>query len=385
MTKELKCPYCDSKVTKSGFEKIQNKMREELEKQLSKEKSKLEKYQKKLDKEKEKLEGEVEKRVATLLKSEIKKVAKRDEKRIEELNKELDEYIEMESNWEKEKRKIERMEKRLKIEIEKESEKKAKGLLKEELGVMKEEFSIQLTEKDRIIENFKNKYEEADRRARGGSAQQKGLIQQHNLAQVFQDCFRDDEIKEIKSGAKGADIVQSVKDKSGTICGTILWESKRAKWSKKWIGKLKDDKRKVNADIGIIVSETLPKDIEHFSVDKDIVITNNLFAVGLATIFRNSLIDAKQQSLTIQQKESTMGGLFDYITNKTFIDKLKTIVESEHEMYQLIEKERRSHETLWAQRDKLHRKTVTQVCMIYGDIKAQVRSLPKVKLLELPE
>lgn len=164
-----------------------------------------------------------------------------------------------------------------------------------------------------------------------------------------------------------------------------MWESKRAKWSKQWIRKLKDDKRKINADMGIIVSETLPKDIEHFSVGKDIVITNNLFAVGLATIFRNSLIDAKQQGLTIQQKESTMGDLFDYITNKTFIDRLKTIAESVHEDRQLMEAEIRSHETLWAKRETLHRKTVKQVCIIYGDIKTQVHSLPEVKLLELPE
>lgn len=380
------CPYCDNKVSKASFGKIQEKIRTELEKKLNKEKSKLEKHQKALEKEKEKLDEVVEKRVADLLESGLEKAAKRDEKIIEDLEGELEEYIEMETSWEKEKREFERAKKRMEIEIEKASEKKVKGLLKEELEVMKGEFSIQLQEKDKIIETFKTKYEEAERKARGGSAQQKGLIQQHNITRVLQDCFRDDDIREIRSGVRGADIVQKVKDKSGTVCGTILWESKRANWSDKWISKLKNDKRKVNADIGIIVSETLPKGVEYLSsVDKDLVIMNNLFAVGLATIFRNSLIETKQQMLTIQQKESTMGNLFNYITDKAFIDKLKTIVESVHEEHKLMEKEIRSHETLWATRETLHRKTVAQVCMIYGDIKAQVRGLPEIKLLELPE
>jgi len=396
MTKELQCPYCGSKISKHEFDTVEAKLRDEIEKKLCDERAEIAKEYEKLKEKKDNADDLIERRVAKLLEEKLGKKTKQNKREIEELKKEINQYIDKETEWEKQKRGIEKQKRLLNLQIEKESEKKAKELFEDEVKIVteeheiqlkkkREEHEIQLKEKERIIENFKNKYEEAERKARKGSAQQKGLIQQHSLAETLQDCFREDNVEEVKSGVRGADIVQTVMDKSGTKCGTILWESKRANWSKKWIGKLRDDKRRVKADFGILVSETLPKEVDYFSADQNLVITSELFAVGLATIFRNSLIDAKKQHLTLEQKESVMGSVFDYVTSNSFVEKLKTIVESEYELYQLIEKERRSHESLWSQRETLHKKAAKQACLIYGDIKAHVRGLPKVDLLELPE
>src|SRR5690242_3076062 len=74
-----------------------------------------------------------------------------------------------------------------------------------------------------------------------------------------------DKIEPVPKGFNGADIVQKVISKSGRVCGTILWESKRTKaFGDAWLQNLKDDQRKLTAEISVLVSEAPPKDCSTF-------------------------------------------------------------------------------------------------------------------------
>jgi hypothetical protein len=49
----------------------------------------------------------------------------------------------------------------------------------------------------------------------------------------------------------------------------IAWESKNTKaWSEGWVEKLKEDRLRVNADVSILVTAILPKDVEKFGLYK---------------------------------------------------------------------------------------------------------------------
>jgi len=65
-----------------------------------------------------------------------------------------------------------------------------------------------------------------------------------------------------RTGMRGADIIHGVVNAAGRRTGMIVWESKRTKaWSDGWIAKLKDDQRKVHAELAVLVSEVLPKEV----------------------------------------------------------------------------------------------------------------------------
>ena len=77
--------------------------------------------------------------------------------------------------------------------------------------------------------------------------------------------FPFDEIEPVPKGIHGGDVVHSVRDATGVNCGIILWESKHTKnWSDGWLPKLRDDQRAAKAQIAILVSFELPKDVTTF-------------------------------------------------------------------------------------------------------------------------
>ncbi|WP_350669740.1 DUF2130 domain-containing protein, partial [Pseudoalteromonas sp. 43-MNA-CIBAN-0464] len=46
---------------------------------------------------------------------------------------------------------------------------------------------------------------------------------------------------------------------SGTVCGKIVWETKRAEnWSNAWVSKLKTDVQNAAGDIGVLVTTVFP-------------------------------------------------------------------------------------------------------------------------------
>jgi hypothetical protein len=78
----------------------------------------------------------------------------------------------------------------------------------------------------------------------------------------------------------------------GQSCGAILWESKRTKnWSDGWLAKLRADQRAANAEIAVLVSRALPKDIDAFGHIDGVWVTEPRFAIRLAIALRQTLTE----------------------------------------------------------------------------------------------
>src|SRR4030095_263449 len=85
---------------------------------------------------------------------------------------------------------------------------------------------------------------------------------------------------------------QRVRTRSGVGCGAILWESKQTKhWSPGWIEKLKDDQREAKAELAILVSAALPKDLQGFAQRDGVWICEPRLALALASGLRGGLCD----------------------------------------------------------------------------------------------
>jgi len=71
---------------------------------------------------------------------------------------------------------------------------------------------------------------------------------------------------------------------SGQPCGTIIWESKRTKnWSDGWLAKLREDQRAAKAEIAVIVSQSLPKEIEAFGLVENVWVTQTKTVLPVAS------------------------------------------------------------------------------------------------------
>lgn len=126
-----------------------------------------------------------------------------------------------------------------------------------------EGLKLKVMEKEQTIASMQTQIEELKRRAEQGSQQLQGEVQELELEALLRSKFPRDTIEPVPKGEFGGDALQRVIGPLGQVCGTILWESKRTKnWSDGWLVKLRDDQRTAKADIAIIVSQTLPKDVE---------------------------------------------------------------------------------------------------------------------------
>ena len=100
--------------------------------------------------------------------------------------------------------------------------------------------------------------------------------------------FPHDNIEPVPKGEFGGDALQRVNSPLGQSCGTILWESKRTKnWSDGWLAKLRDDQRTAKAEIAVLVSQVLPKDVEAFDLVDGVWVTHPRVALPVAIMLRH--------------------------------------------------------------------------------------------------
>ena len=80
-----------------------------------------------------------------------------------------------------------------------------------------------------------------------------------NLKKMFSEY--QDEIIPYETGEAGADWLHIIKDK-GTVIGKILYESKQTqKFAQDWYGKLQGDMNDAKADVGIIFTTAVKKNL----------------------------------------------------------------------------------------------------------------------------
>jgi len=249
-----------------------------------------------------------------------------------------------------------------------------------------EEHQLKDTEKEKLINDLKKSLEDAQKKATQGSQQTQGESLELTLETKLRQEFPNDEISEVKKGVRGADITQLVVDKLNRKCGSILWESKNAKWSDGWIEKLKEDQRQAKADLAVLVSVNLPEGINTFNFVRGVWICSWTSFVPLALALRFNLINIyfeKQNAVGVDEK---MKVLYEYLTGNEFKHRVEGIVEAFGTLQDDIEREKRWFSSKWARQEKEIRKVIDHTHGMYGDLQGVTgRALPEIKSLEISE
>jgi hypothetical protein len=168
---------------------------------------------------------------------------------------------------------------------------------------------------------------------------------------------------------RGADCIQAVCNPFGNECGKIIYESKRtANFSIDWIDKLKTDMRSQGADIAVIVTQTLPRDMERFGERDGVYICSFNEVRSLATVLRNSILKVFALTKSQEGKGDKMHMLYDYLTGQEFSEQWKSIREGFLSLKINIQRERDAMEKLWKAREKQLEKVLLSAAQIAGSV-----------------
>jgi len=413
----IKCPNCntDIDVNEILYHQLedelkqkniaeQKKLRDEVEEKRKEYKQAfdiLKAKEESIKEEKEKFDEELKKATQLQLKIEKQKLQQSIKKELEDeqsesislLKKELDEKSNQVKELNKSKAEIEKL-KREKEEIESKVKADSELALNQRLKEEKEKIQKSLDETNEL--KFKQKEEQlkqlqeqlqiAQRKAEQGSMQLQGEVQELAIEEYLADKYPFDVIEEIKKGVRGADCIQVVHTREVQNCGKIYYESKRTKdFQKTWIEKFKADMRDKGVDVGVLVTQALPSELDRMGlVDGVWVCTFEEFK-GLSTVLRDSIIKIHHAKKADENRSDKMSLVYNYLTSTEFNMQIEAIVEGFTTMQSDLDTEKRSMARIWKQREKQIDKVLENTIGMYGSIKGIAgNAIGNVQALELP-
>lgn len=407
---KINCPHCGGEIDVQHV--LAHQLEEDIKKtynsQLASEKLKFENQAKLLETEKiafeekkkrenelfqDRLDAKVKEEKALL---EVKLKAKLELEKGEEfklLEKELNEQSEKLKDLSRSKAEISKLireKSELKEAIEAEAQKSLNQQLIEEKEkirkIEQEKNELVVREMQKQLDDQKKLTEEMKRKQEQGSMQMQGEVQELAIEDWLTTNFPLDTIEEIKKGARGGDCIQVVHTRNRQNCGTIYYESKRTKdFQPSWIEKFKNDIREKGADIGVLVTEAMPSDMERMGLKEGIWICTYEEFKALSLALRESIILVSNASIAQENKGDKMHLLYDFLTSKTFTMQVEAIVEGFTQMKIDLDSEKRAMQRIWKQREKQIEKVITNTIDMYGSVKGIAGSaIPEVKALELP-
>ena len=412
----IKCPNCSTEIDINEvlYHQLENKYKSEHlaeKKKLEAEiEAKRKEYKTHLDslkvkeeefkEQKEKFEEEIKKATQIQLKAERVKLQEDLRKEILDEQSEsmalLQKQLEEKSNQVKElnvaKAQIGQLQ-REKEEMESAIMAKAELALNEKLKLEKEKIQkatdeqneLKLRQKDEQLRQLQEQLQIAQRKAEQGSMQLQGEVQELAIEEWLKEKYPFDTIDEVKKGARGADCMQIVHTRESQNCGKIYYESKRTKdFQKSWIEKFKADMREKGADIGVLVTDVMPSDMQRMGLYEGIWICSFEEFKGISAVLREQIIKIHHAMKSQENKTDKMSLLYGFLTSNEFKMQIEAIVEAFTTMQSDLDSEKRSMQRIWKQREKQIEKVLDNTINMYGSIRGIAgNAIGNIKALEL--
>src|SRR6218665_2421892 len=334
---QIHCPNCGTSIDVNDIlsHQLEEQIQQKYQKQLADARNDFDKKQEDLLREKEAFE-EKKRRENELFQERFEQKLKEERKSLEEklkqklneeqseqfssLQKELNEKSEQIKELNRTKAEIEKLKREkdeLKEAVEVEAQKKLNAQLQEEKDKIRkseeERNELRVKELLKQLEDQKRLTEEMKRKQEQGSMQLQGEVQELAIEEWLTAQFPLDTIEEIKKGARGGDCIQTVHTRTQQNCGSIYFESKRTKdFQPSWIEKFKQDIREKGANIGVLVTEVMPSDLDRLGLKDGIWICNYEEFKGLCTVLRESIIQLSNAMVSQENKGDKMHMLYDF-------------------------------------------------------------------------
>jgi hypothetical protein len=247
-----------------------------------------------------------------------------------------------------------------------------------------DEMKLKVMEAEQTIASMQRQIEDLKRRAEQGSQQLQGEVQELEIESLLGARFPRDTIQPVPKGEFGGDILHRVMGPLGQQCGTILWESKRTKnWSDGWLPKLREDQRAAKAEIAVILSQVLPKDVETFGLVDQVWVAHPKVALPVAIALRQTLIEIAGARQASEGQQTKMEMVYQYLTGPRFRHRIQAIVEAFSSMREDLDRERKAITKQWSKREEQIDRVMQATVGMYGDLQGIAgKTLQEIEGLE---
>ena len=385
------------KKQEEELQKKQQSIDSQVNDKLKAERAKIEEQRKALDVQQQQIDEQVAEKLKIqrkdLVEAEKKKIlaeqaeqTKALQNELEEKKKKISEANKKELELLKKQRQLEEQSEQLELEVERKLAEGRKKISEEAIKKASEENMLKMREKDDLIRAMQGQIEDLKRKAETGSQERQGEALEGALQDILQQTFPFDKFEEVKKGQRGADILQIVRNNTSKECGKILWESKYTKaFAANWIEKLKTDQQEAGAEVAVLTTVALPKEIKNFGLLHGVWITDFGSSIGLATALRIGLINATREKNLSANRDSLKDVIFQYITGQEFAMQIRAIAEAFGRMKDDLNREKTAMEKIWKSREKQIETVLSNVVGIRGSLEGYLgpKALPSINILSL--
>ena len=362
---EITCPKCKASFNaeeafKEHFEiekkkeivRIKNEETKKAQLEAAKKyETKIEKYEEeklKKDKEFEKIKSEEIKKAQLEADKKIKVYLEQSEK--EKLKEQKDAEKKAKDTAEKEKELFIKTfkadeEKKIRDDVELKSKKEASNKDKI-IQELKDQF--EKTNKERSIENERNKKQIQELVSLNAKTKSeiKGEVQEELIQDYLKKRFPEDNIEEVKKGARGPDCILTINYKGKKNIGKIYIESKDTKiWNEEWVTKLFNDMQTQGASNGIIISTSVPKDFDEKSgfVNREgntiTIIKMDYAIIHITVSLIKSVLIMKERNANSQNLPEHVIKVWENVKSPNFQMPIRSIVNQIREFQKIFKKE----------------------------------------------
>ena len=355
----ITCPHCQKSF--SGEDLLKNHLTakdQETEKKINK-------IQQDYKNKEENLEKSIELKIKQKLEKDNEKINEKRESEVLELKKQI--HQKDKESKDKERKVKEDLEEKHRLEIEKKD-----------------------LERQVEIGRLVKKLEDTQRQAKQSASNEiRGEVQEQLIESLLTKHFPDDEVIEIKKGARGADCILTINHKDKKNIAQIYFESKDHKaFKEEWIDKLLDDMTIKNIDCGILITTAFPKNFDKQigyekrygkkifiipMISKSIIMLVDLLRTSLIKDFEN-----KKEFDTPKEQQR----LWNHITGPSFQLPLRNLYRSMKAMNKIIEKEKIFFESSIANKQRSMEDMKEGFADIINSFNSQVGDILPQDLLE---
>ena len=405
------CPQCKSeiKLTESLAAPLLESVRRDYEQRLTQKDSDIAKREKTLHEREvslQKTRESLDEQIATKLQQERARIAAEEQKKaklglindLEQKAKEIDDLQEVlkqkdaklseaqkaQADLIRKQRELDDAKRELELTVAKRVQTEIEAARAQARKDAEEELKLKVLEREQTIASMQKQIEDLKRRAEQGSQQLQGEVQELELEALLSAKFPRDMIQPVAKGDFGGDVLHRVVGPLGQQCGTILWESKRTKnWSDGWLAKLREDQRTAKAEVAVIISHVLPKEVETFGFLEGVWVAHPRVALPVAMSLRQTLIEVTCARQASEGQQTKMEMVYQYLTGPRFRQRIQAIVEAFSSMRDDLDRERKAITKQWAKREEQIDRVMQATVGMYGDLQGIAgKTLQEIEGLE---
>ena len=196
----------------------------------------------------------------------------------------------------------------------------------------------------RSIDDFKEK-------GTNRSSQILGEAGEVYIEEKLEKLFPNDHISEVKKGERGADCLWTIRS-NGRRIASIYCEAKNTQtFQSKWIDKLKNDSMEKGAEIGIIITKTMPTGKETFHFNNGILVCSFFEFDAIAKVLRHQQIEQSRKNSQELARDTNANQLFDYIVGPEFARSMEKILRPIFKQKQLLDRDMNNAKKSFKSRD----------------------------------